>query len=85
VDRNRLAALISLLVSLTTTPMSARLIACRQAIGSTDALYRITERGFRRDALLLSRHARCCAAPSAAHRAGLGGDDRAQRQSVSAA
>ena len=36
----------------------------------------------RRDARLLSRHARRGAAPSAARRADLGGDDRAQRQPV---
>ena len=52
------AILISLVVSLTTTPMMCALILPRQAIATPRTLYRVTERGFDAHARLLSRDAR---------------------------
>ena len=76
------AVIISLLVSLTTTPMMCSLILPRQAIATPRTALSHHRARLRRDARLLSRHARRGAAPSAARRADLGGDDRAQRQPV---
>ena len=52
------AVLISLVVSLTTTPMMCALYPAARGVAPHGRLYRVTERGLRGDARLLSPYAR---------------------------
>ena len=77
-----MAVMISMVVSLTTTPMMCALLLRREAKTTPRSALQYDRGGVRRDAVLLSREPRCRAAPSLHHVLRVRRDDLAQRQLV---